>query len=148
MIDFPSTKNKVSFFLDRKGRRVTFDITTDDKVFSKHLMVPNLNETTTIRSLAISFSRNVVSLYVDCKDVAKEEVEIDLSKLYKNMEEPGVKLFRERKYPLYLDTSIEHALARASCKKISKHKSNIKRKDNEKKKYYESMYNNALLFYP
>lgn len=76
-----------------------------------------------------------MSLYVDCKDVAKEEIEFDLSKLYRNMEEPTVKLFRERKYPLFIDTSIDNALNRASCKKMSKHKSHIKRKDNEKKKF-------------
>ena len=55
------------------------------------------------------------------------------------MEEPSVKLFRERKYPLHLDSSVENALARASCQKISKRKPNRKNfKDNEKsKKYYD-----------
>ena len=118
---------------------VTIDINSNAKVFSKHLEVPTLNETTTIRSLAISFSQNVISLYIDCKDVAKEEIEFNLSKLFLQMEEPNVKLFRERKYPLHLDNSVESALARASCQKIAKRRPNRKIvKDNEKsKKYYD-----------
>lgn len=50
-----------------------------------------------------------------------------------------MKLFRERKYPLHLDNSVESALARASCQKIAKRRPNRKIvKDNEKsKKYYD-----------
>lgn len=136
MIDFPAAKNKFSFYLDRKGKRVTIDINSNAKIFSKHLDVPMLNETTTIRSLAISFSQNVITLHFDCKDVLKDEMEFNLSKLYLDMEEPTVKLFRERKYPLFLDTSIESALDRASCQKMSKRKPNRNIvKDNEKKNY-------------
>lgn len=138
MIDFPAAKNKFSFYLDRKGKRVTIDINSNAKTFSKHLDVPMLNETTTIRSLALSFSENVVTLYIDCKDVLKDEMEFNLSKLYLDMEDPSVKLFRERKYPLYLDSSIEGALDRASCQKLAKRKPNRNIvKDNEKKKYYD-----------
>lgn len=138
MIDFPAAKNKFSFYLDRKGKRVTIDINSNVKTFSKHLDVPMLNETTTIRSLALSFSENVVTLYIDCKDVLKDEMEFNLSKLYLDMEDPSVKLFRERKYPLYLDSSIEGALDRASCQKLAKRKPNRNIvKDNEKKKYYD-----------
>lgn len=136
MIDFPSARNKFSFYLDRKGNRVTIDINSNAKIFSKHLEVPMLNETTTIRSLAISFSQNVLNLYVDCNDVFKDEMEFNLSQLFLDMDEPLVKLFRERKYPLFLDGSIESALDRASCSKSSKGKPNRKFvKDNEKKKY-------------
>jgi thrombospondin 2/3/4/5 len=57
------------------------------------------------------------------------------------MDEPSVKLFRERKYPLHLDTIAEHALARASCQKQIKRKGNNKfLKDSEmprKKTYNE-----------
>lgn len=149
MIDFPAAKNKFSFYLDRKGRRVTIDINSNARIFSKHLDVPTLNETTTIRSLAISFSQNVISLYIDCKDIAKEEIEFNLSKLYLDMEEPNVKLFRERKYPLHLDNNIDSALARASCQKLSKRKPNRKIvKDNEKsKKYYDGKDLNFLKLY-
>lgn len=140
MIDFPAAKNKFSFYLDRKGKRVTIDINSSQKTFSKHLDVPILNETSTIRSLAISFSQNVITLYVDCTDILKNEMEFNLSKLYIDMEEPTVKLFRERKYPLFLDASIENALDRASCQKPSKHKPNRKIvKDNEKRKHFEGM---------
>lgn len=136
MIDFPSARNKFSFYLDRKGKRVTIDINSNAKIFSKHLDVPMLNETTTIRSFAISFSQNVLNLYVDCNDVFKDEMEFNLSQLFLDMDEPLVKLFRERKYPLFLDGSIESALDRASCSKSSKGKPNRKFvKDNEKKKY-------------
>lgn len=138
MIDFPAAKNKFSFYLDRKGKRVTIDINSNAKIFSKHLDVPMLNETTTIRSLALSFSENVITLYFDCKDVLKDEMEFNLSKLYLDMEEPTVKLFRERKYPLFLDGSVESALDRASCQKLSKRKPNRNIvKDNEKKKYFD-----------
>lgn len=138
MIDFPAAKNKFSFFLDRKEKRVTIDINSNAKIFSKHLDVPMLNETTTIRSLAFSFSQNVISLSIDCKDVLKDEMEFNLSKLYLDMDEPTVKLFRERKYPLFLDGSIESALDRASCQKLTKRKPNRNNlKDSEKKKYFD-----------
>lgn len=138
MIDFPAAKNKFSFYLDRKGKRVTIDINSNAKIFSKHLDVPSLNETTTIRSLAIAFSQNVITLYIDCKDVLKDEMEFNLSQLFLDMEEPLVKLFRERKYPLFLDTTIENALDRATClKSSSKHKNRNIVKDSEKKKYYD-----------
>lgn len=138
MIDFPAAKNKFSFFLDRKDKRVTIDINSNAKIFSKHLDVPMLNETTTIRSLAFSFSQNVISLSIDCKDVLKDEMEFNLSKLYLDMDEPTVKLFRERKYPLFLDGSVESALDRASCQKLAKRKPNHNIvKDNEKKKNFD-----------
>lgn len=147
MIDFPAAKNKFSFYLDRKGKRVTIDINSNAKIFSKHLDVPTLNETTTIRSLAISFSQNVVNLYIDCKDVFKDEMEFNLSKLFADMEEPTVKLFRERKYPLFLDGSTDSALDRASCQKLSKRKPNRNIvKDNERKKYFDGkMGNNCVV---
>lgn len=135
MIDFPAAKNKFTFYLDRKAKRITIDINSNAKVFSKHLNMPSLNETSVIRSLAISFTSNTVTLYLDCEDVLKEEVEFNLSKLFNDMEEPMVKLFRERKYPLYLDTTIDNALSRASC---MRRKSNHKIvKDNERKKHVE-----------
>ncbi len=133
VIDFPGS-NKFSFYLDRKLKRLTLDISSKTKVFSKHLDIKHLNESTTIRNLAISFQQNIISLNIDCKDVAKEELEFNLSKLFQNMEEPSVKLFRERKYPLHLDVTLEGALSRASCQKMSKKHSNLKRKDNEKSK--------------
>lgn len=149
MIDFPAAKNKFSFYLDRKGKRVTIDINSNAKIFSKHLDVPMLNETTTIRSLALSFSENVITLFIDCKDVLKDEMEFNLSKLYLDMEDPSVKLFRERKYPLYLDASIEGALDRASCQKMSKRKPNRNIvKDNEKKKYYDGKKTYCVLLLP
>lgn len=132
MIDFPAAKNKFTFYLDRKSKRVTIDINSNSQMFSKHLEAPTLNETTTIRSLAITFSQNAISLYIDCKDVFKDEMEFNLSKLYLNMDEPSVKLLRERKYPLFLDGTISSALGRANCQKDLKQKSKQKMtKDNE-----------------
>lgn len=137
MIDFPSAKNKFTFYLDRKAKRVTIDINSNSQMFSKHLNAPSLNDTTTIRSLAVSFSENTISLFVDCKDVYKDEMEFNLSKLYLNMDEPDVKLLRERKYPLFMDRTVESALARANCQKSSKQKGNRKmKKDNESYGYY------------
>lgn len=139
MIDFPAARNKFSFYLDRKGKRITIDINSNDKTFSKQLSVPMLNETTTIRSLAFAFSENVLSLYIDCKDVFKDEMEFNLSKLYLDMEDPTVKLFRERKYPLFLDGTIDSALDRASCQKFSSKRKSNKNivKDSERKKHSE-----------
>lgn len=132
MIDFPSAKNKFTFYLDRKSKRVTIDINSNSQIFTKHLTAPSLNETTTIRSLAVSFAGNTVSLYIDCKDVYTDEMEFNLSKLYLNMDEPDVKLLRERKYPLFLDRNIESALTRANCQKSLKQKGNRKMmKDSE-----------------
>lgn len=123
--------------MDRKAKRVTIDINSNSQMFSKHLNAPSLNDTTTIRSLAVSFSENTISLFVDCKDVYKDEMEFNLSKLYLNMDEPDVKLLRERKYPLFMDRTVESALARANCQKLSKQKGNRKmKKDNESYGYY------------
>lgn len=141
MIDFPSAKNKFTFYLDRKSKRVTIDINADSQMFSKQLSAPSLNETTTIRSLAVAFSGNTISLFIDCKDVYKDEMEFNLSKLYLNMDEPDVKLLRERKYPLFLDRSVEGALARANCQKSTKQKGNRKmvKDSSDSNGYYNGM---------
>lgn len=141
MIDFPSAKNKFTFYLDRKSKRVTIDIISNSQIFSKHLNAPSLNETTTIRSLAVAFSENTISLFIDCKDVYKDEMEFNLSKLYLNMDEPDVKMLRERKYPLFLDRNVENALARANCQKSSKQQKGSRKmmKDSESNGYYNGM---------
>lgn len=146
MIDFPAAKNKFTFYLDRKSKRITIDINSNSKIFSKHLNLPTLNETSTIRSLAFSFAGNVITLYLDCEDVLKEEVEFNLSRLFADMDEPLVKLFRERKYPLYLDTLPESALGRSSCQS-NRRKSNHKIvRDIEKKKRNDGKLNFFMLF--
>lgn len=117
MIDFPTLKHKFSFFLDRKQTKVTLDIASNSITHSKHFEIPGMNETSTIRSLALLFSGNTLTLFVDCKESSKLEIDIGLSKLYNQMEEPIVKLFRERKYPLHFDSSIERAFGRANCQK-------------------------------
>ena len=145
MIDFPAAKNKFTFYLDRKSKRVTVDINADKQIFSKHLSAPSLNETTTIRSLALSFSENKIMLNIDCKDILKDEMEFNLSKLYLNMDEPDVKLLRERKYPLYLDRNVENALGRANCQKYAKNKGNRKMmKDNDSNGYYNGIIRHEL----
>lgn len=137
IIDFPAVKNKYSFYLDRKSKRVTIDINANSQMFSKHLSAPMLNETTTVRSLALSFSQNSVTLYIDCKSAVKEELEFNLSKLYLNMDEPEVKLMRERKYPLFLDKKTDSALSRANCQKPWKPKGSKKTlKDIDSVGYY------------
>lgn len=140
LIDFPAAKNKYTFYLDRKSKRVTIDINSNSQMFVKHLSAPTLNETTTIRSLALAFSENKISLFVDCKEVLKDEMEFNLSKLYLNMEEPSVKLLRERKYPLFLDRNVENALARANCQKASKKKDNQKMMKDNESGYYNGMH--------
>lgn len=122
MIDFPTVKNKFSFYLDRKGKKVTVDINSNTKLYSKYLEIPGMNETTTIRSLAILFSHNSLVLYIDCKEGAKLDLDVDLSKLYLSLDDPSVKLFRERKYPLHLDSSVNNALSRTSCQNLLKRK--------------------------
>jgi thrombospondin 2/3/4/5 len=138
MVDFPAAKNKFTFYLDRKSKRVTIDINSNAQIFSKHLEAPTLNETTTIRSLAFSFSGNKISLAIDCKEVYRDDMEFNLSKLYLNMDEPDVKLLRERKYPLFLDRNVESALIRANCQKSTKQKSANRKmmKDSENLGYY------------
>lgn len=119
MIDFPTLKHKFSFFLDRKQTKVTLDIAANAVTHSKHFEIPGMNETSTIRSLALLFSDNTLTLFVDCKESSKLEIDIGLSKLYNQMDEPIVKLFRERKYPLHFDASVERAFGRANCQKGS-----------------------------
>lgn len=126
MIDFPSLKHKFSFFLDRKQMRITLDVASNSIIHSKHFNVPNINETSIIRSLAFHIHDNSVTLYVDCNESAKVDIDVGLSKLYFQMDEPILKLFRERKYPLHFDTSVQAAFKRANCQKVS-HKHNGKR---------------------
>lgn len=126
MIDFPSLKHKFSFFLDRKQRKITLDIGTHSIIQSKHFEMPGFNETSTIRSLALYFHDNIVTLYTDCTESSRLDIDIGLSKLYLQMEEPIIKLFRERKYPLHFDTSIQGAFGRANCQR-GMHKNGNKR---------------------
>ncbi|XP_058820775.1 cartilage oligomeric matrix protein isoform X2 [Topomyia yanbarensis] len=85
-----------------------------------------MNESTTIRSLAILFRKTSLVLYIDCKEDTKLDMEFDISKLYFTVDESNVKLFRERKYPLHLDSSVENALSRTSCQNLLKRKQFIK----------------------
>ena len=68
------------------------DVQSNSNIYSKHLDAPDIDEITTIRSLAVQFQPNSLTLYIDCKDVSKQEIDVNLSKLYINMEEPTVKL--------------------------------------------------------
>lgn len=117
MIDFPSLKHKFSFFLDRKQMRITLDVASNSIIHSKHFNVANINETSIIRSLAFQFHENTVTLFIDCVESSKLEIDVGLSKLYLQMDEPVIKLFRERKYPLHFDTTIQSAFGRANCQK-------------------------------
>lgn len=45
------------------------------------------------------------------------DIDVGLSKLYFQMDEPIVKLFRERKYPLHFDISAQAAFGRLNCQK-------------------------------
>lgn len=134
MIDFPTIKHKFSFFLDRKQQKVTLDIASNTITHSKHFEIPGMNETSTIRSLALLFSGNSLTLYVDCKESSKLEIDVGLSKLYLQMEDPVIKLFRERKYPLHFDSSVERAFGRANCGKNGKrgNKKLLRNKQNDK----------------
>ncbi|XP_055847423.1 cartilage oligomeric matrix protein isoform X2 [Episyrphus balteatus] len=137
MIDFPSLKHRMSFFLDRKQQRVTLDISFNSVTTSKHFDIPNINETSTIRSLALYFHKDKISLIVDCKEVSKHEIDLSLSKLYTQMEDPIIKLFRERKYPLHFDGTVEDALSRANCQKGLHRRGNrkmLKNRTSEKEK--------------
>ncbi|XP_038110404.1 cartilage oligomeric matrix protein [Culex quinquefasciatus] len=132
MINFPTENNKFSFYLDRKAKRVTVDINSNSKLYSKYLDIPEMNETTTIRSLAILFKHNSLVLYIDCKEGSKFNLDTDISKLFRNLDEPTVKLFRERKYPLHLDSSVESAFSRTSCQNLLKRKHSKKSGSAEK----------------
>lgn len=134
MIDFPTIKHKFSFFLDRKQRKVTLDIASNTITHSKHFEIPGMNETSTIRSLALLFADNSLTLFVDCKESSKLEIDVGLSKLYLQMEDPVIKLFRERKYPLHFDPSVERAFGRSNCQKNGKrgNKKLLRNKQNEK----------------
>lgn len=152
MIDFPTRKHKFSFFLDRKNQRVTIDINSGLKIYSKHFNVATLNETSTVRSLALLFRQSNVTLYMDCKKLSEQDLEVNISRLYTEMDEPVLKLvnnhftwlkaldnttdrypsftylrqFRERKYPLHFDNSVANALLRANCQKSSHRRENRK----------------------
>lgn len=144
MIDFPTLKHKFSFFLDRKQTKVTLDIAANAVTHSKHFEIPGMNETSTIRSLALLFSDNTLTLFVDCKESSKLEIDIGLSKLYNQMEEPIVKLFRERKYPLHFDATVERAFGRANCQKGSSRRGArklLRNKQSEKGTGYELFFN-------
>ena len=92
MIDFPTAKHKFSFFLDRKNKKVTIDINSGARVYSKHFNVESLQEGTTIRSLALVFQKTNVALFMDCKKVGVQDLEVDINNLYSEMDDPVLKL--------------------------------------------------------
>lgn len=92
MIDFPTAKHKLSFFMDRKDQRMTIDINSGQKVYSKHFQIDSLNETTTIRSLALVFRQENVTLFIDCKKLAVQNLDVSMTNLYLGMEEPVLKI--------------------------------------------------------
>lgn len=92
MIDFPMLKHKMSFFLDRKQQRVTLDISANGATESRNFEIPNINETSTIRSLALQFSKNRITLHVDCKASTTHDIDMSLAKLYTQMDDPVIKL--------------------------------------------------------
>lgn len=94
MIDFPSAKHKFSFFLDRKSKKVTIDINSGSRVYSKHFNVESLTEDGVIRSVALMFKQGGVTLFLDCKKIGEQDLEADINRLYLNMEDPIVKIVR------------------------------------------------------
>ncbi len=81
-------------------------------VYSKHFGINNLNETTVINNLAISFKDHDLKINFDCKNFVEQEVGFKLSEIYGAMDEPSVKLLRERKYPLYVELEFD------DCEKV------------------------------
>lgn len=92
MIDFPTAKHKLSFFLDRKNQKVTVDINSGAKVYSKHFNANTFGEDTTIRSMALVFQQNTATLFLDCKKIGVQDLEVDMTKLYTEMDDPVLKL--------------------------------------------------------
>lgn len=92
MIDFPTAKHKFSFFLDRKNQKVTIDINSGARVYSKHFNVDTLHEDSTVRSLALVFQHKSVTLFMDCKKIGSQDLEVDINKLYEGMDDPVLKL--------------------------------------------------------
>lgn len=91
MIDFPTAKHKFSFFLDRKNQKVTIDINSASKMYSKHFDSDALGEDT-IRSLALVFQGNTVALFLDCKKIGVQDLEVNMNQLYAEMDDPVLKL--------------------------------------------------------
>jgi syndecan 4 len=109
------------------------DVAGKSDVFSKNFEIKDLNETTTIKNLAISFKDKVITISIDCQSVAEQKVDFKLSEIYESMEEPSVKLFRERKYPLYVELEFE------DCEKVLKKQTDLLRKMNKKAKKLDGM---------
>lgn len=92
MMDLPTVGYKISFFLDRKQHFLSVDIKHDGVTSTINLESNDINEESTIRSLAILFQKNHLTLFVDCKEATKLQMDIGLTKLYFQMEEPVIKL--------------------------------------------------------
>ncbi|XP_073822838.1 cartilage oligomeric matrix protein-like [Musca autumnalis] len=108
MIDFPTLNYQMSFFLERKQHQVTLNIKDDDVLKSLHFKTSQINERTTIRSLALHFHQNRIALLVDCKETSVHEIDINLTKLYTHqMNQPIPKLYRESKYRLHIDGNFD-----------------------------------------
>ncbi len=106
VIDFPGSE-QFSFFLDRKSHLISLDVAGETDVYSKHFEVSALNDTTAINNLAISFMSKTIKISVDCEDIVLQEMDFNLSETYKGLDEPIVKLFRERKYPLHVLSEVD-----------------------------------------
>lgn len=95
MIDFPTAKHKFSFFMDRKHQRMTVDINSGSNVYSKHFQIDSLNETSTVRSLALLFRKDNLTMFIDCKKISVQNLDLSMSSLYADMEEPVLKIVSE-----------------------------------------------------
>lgn len=165
VIDLPKIKHKISFFLNRLEHLVTMDISSSSLTVSKSFLLPYNNDSSTIRSLAIAFHGKQISLYIECNEVSVHSVEKGLSQLYLQSDTPSIKLvrklflkwksvfiniksqFRERKYPLYFDGSIDDALSRANCHKVNRKNGNKKLLRNKTHNKGKTSYWNSFHFY-
>ncbi|XP_073822840.1 cartilage oligomeric matrix protein-like [Musca autumnalis] len=102
MIEIPMLKYKMYFFLDGKKHRVNLRIGTDDAWNLLHFETRLINETTAIRSLALHFHQNRISLLVDCKVASAHEIEINLTEQCTLTHCPRMMLYRDLKYPLHI----------------------------------------------
>ncbi|XP_073822844.1 cartilage oligomeric matrix protein-like [Musca autumnalis] len=113
VINFPTLKYRMTFFLDRQQQRAILTISNDSLIKTLHFETSHfetsINESTTIRSLALYFRGNHISLLIDCKETSAHEIEINFTRLYTQTYGPTVKLFREPKYPLRIDGNFDEA---------------------------------------
>ncbi|XP_072157864.1 cartilage oligomeric matrix protein [Bemisia tabaci] len=110
-VEFPGSLHKFEIQLDRRAKQVVLEIFENGQKHKQHFTVKALDEDTAIRSLIFVVNQEhikpVISLHFNCHSYGVVSLPVSLRHLYKSMTTPSLQIYRERRYPLEIDTDTD-----------------------------------------